>query len=245
MIFLPLYRTLAQSLSERHASDFFAAASVAQLAAVLFIQNAQKLVEQQAALASIERQFAQIVSTGNQANSRAPGAFQSLVAERFSVEQFAAGLSQLAKLQVSLLDDEHPADELRYLDDDGEWLFTFSADYQREVMPLQPVYFTEYQAELSVSDAQNRALREFLAAPEESFNVQGYAGSGKTHLISRFTQLLNPQRTLLLAQTFAQLQALQKRAGEHLPAMTFASAAMGEPGAGRTTIRPPERPLPT
>ena len=68
-------------------------------------------------------------------------------------------------------------------------------------------------------------LREFLAAPDESFNVQGYAGSGKTHLISRFAQLLNPQRTLLLAQTYVQLQALKARAGEHLPAMTFAQAA--------------------
>lgn len=224
MIFLPLYRTVAQSLSEGGLPDFFASASVAQLAAVLFIQNAQKLAEQQAALASMERQFAQIISTGNQANKTVPLAFQKLVSERFSAEQFSAGLSHLAKIKVSLLDDEHPADEQRYLDSEGEWLFTFSTAYQAEVMPLQPVFFAEYQAELSVSDAQNRTLREFLAAPDESFNVQGYAGSGKTHLISRFTQLLNPQRTLLLAQTYGQLQALKTRAGEHFPALTFAQA---------------------
>ena len=224
MIFLPLYRTVAQSLSEGGLPDFFASATVAQLAAVLFIQNAQKLAEQQAALAPMERQFAQIISTGNQANKTVPLAFQKLVSERFSAEQFSAGLSHLAKIKVSLLDDEHPADEPRYLDSEGEWLFTFSTAYQAEVMPLQPVFFAEYQAELSVSDAQNRTLREFLAAPDESFNVQGYAGSGKTHLISRFTQLLNPQRTLLLAQTYGQLQALKTRAGEHFPAMTFAQA---------------------
>lgn len=224
MIFLPLYRTVAQSLSEGGLPGFFDAASVAQSAAVLFIQNAPKLAQQSAALASMQRQFAQIISAGNQANNTVALAFQTLVRERFSVEQFAAGLSQLANIKVSLLDDEHPADEQRYLDTEGEWLFTFSDDYQTEVMPLQPVYFEEYQAELSVSDAQNRALREFLAASDESFNVQGYAGSGKTHLISRFTQLLNPQRTLLLAQTYGQLQALKTRAGEHFPAMTFAQA---------------------
>ena len=225
MIFLPLYRTIAHSLSANDLPEFFASASVAQSAAVLFIQSAPRLAEQNAALSSMERQFAQMVSAGNQANRSEPSAFQQLVRERFMPDQFAAGLSYLAKINVSLLEDEHPADALRYLDAEGEWLFTFSADYQAEVMPLQPVYFAEYQAELSVTDPQNRALREFLAAPEESFNVQGYAGSGKTHLISRFTQLLNPLRTLLLAQTFAQLQALQQRAGEHFPAMTFAQAA--------------------
>lgn len=224
MIFLPLYRTVAQSLSEGGLPKFFDSATVAQSAAVLFIQNAPKLAEQNAALASMQRQFAQIISAGNQANNTLALAFQNLVRERFSVEQFAAGLSHLAKIKVGLLDDEHPADEQRYLNTEGEWLFTFSDDYQTEVMPLQPVYFEEYQAEISVSDAQNRALREFLAASDESFNVQGYAGSGKTHLISRFTQLLNPQRTLLLAQTYGQLQALKIRAGEHLPAMTFAQA---------------------
>ena len=224
MIFLPLYRTVAQRLSDGELPDFFNSASVPQLAAVLFIQNAEKLAQQQAPLASMQRQLAHIISTGNQANLGLPQTFQSLVAERFSVQQFAQGLSHLASLKVSLLDDDHPAEPERYLDAGAEWLFSFSAEYQREVMPLQKIYFDEYQAELSVTDPQNRALREFLAAPDESFNVQGYAGSGKTHLISRFTELLEPKRTLLLAQTYGQLQALQARAGEHFPAMTFAQA---------------------
>lgn len=225
MTFLPLYRTLAQTLSEGVASDFFATATVAQLAAVLCIQNAQKMAHEQASQASIERQLAQMISAGLQANSLTPDAFNYLVEQRFCAVTFAAGLSYLAQLNISLLDDEHPADESRYLDAQGQWLFTFSADYQAEIKPLQTVYFAPYQAELSVTDPQNRMLREFLAAPDESFNVQGYAGSGKTHLISRFAQLLNPQRTLLLAQTYVQLQALKARAGEHLPAMTFAQAA--------------------
>lgn len=224
MIFLPLYRTVAQSLSAGASSEFIQSATVAQLAAILFIQNAHKLAEQHAALAPMERQFAQLIRAGNQANLRMPLAFQKLVAERFSVEQFTSGLSQLAKIKISLLDDDHPAAAERYLDAEGEWLFSFAAEYQKEVMPLQKVYFDEYQAELSVTDPQNRALREFLAAPEESFNVQGYAGSGKTHLISRFTELLEPKRTLLLAQTYGQLQALKNRAGEHFPALTFAQA---------------------
>ncbi len=224
MIFLPLYRTVAQRLSEGELPEFFNSATVPQLAAVLFIQNAEKLAQQQAPLASMQRQFAQIISAGNQANQQLPQAFQQLVRERFSFEQLSAGLSQLAGLKISLLDDEHPAVEERYLDAEGEWRFTFSSEYQKEVMPLHKVYFAEYQAELSVTDPQSRALREFLAAPDESFNVQGYAGSGKTHLISRFTQLLEPQRTLLLAQTFGQLQALKSRAGEHFTAMTFGQA---------------------
>ena len=225
MIFLPLYRTVAQSLSEGGLPEFFDRATVAQLAAVLFIQNAQKLAEQQAALASMERQFAQIISAGNQANQSVAQAFQNLVRERFCAEQFATGLAQLAKIKVSLLDDEHPADQTRYLDSEGEWLFTFSAEYQAEVKPLQTVYFDAYETELSVTDPQNRALREFLAASDESFNLQGYAGSGKTHLISRFTQLLEPKRTLLLANTFGQLQALQAKAGVHFTGMTFGQAA--------------------
>ncbi len=225
MIFLPLYRSVAQSLSEGGLPGFFDTATVAQLAAVLFIQNAQKLAEQEVALASMERQFAQIISAGNQANHSVPKAFHILVRERFCASQFAIGLAQLAKIKVSLLDDEHPADEGRYLDSEGEWLFTFSAEYQAKVKPLQAVYFDAYEAELSVTDPQNRALREFLAASDESFNLQGYAGSGKTHLISRFTQLLEPKRTLLLANSFGQLQALKAKAGAHFVGMTFGQAA--------------------
>ena len=82
---------------------------MAQLAAILFIQNAHKLAEQHAALAPMERQFAQLIRAGNQANLRMPLAFQKLVAERFSIEQFTSGLSQLAKIKISLLDDDHPA----------------------------------------------------------------------------------------------------------------------------------------
>lgn len=224
MIFLPLYRTVAQSLSEGALPEFFNSATVPQLAAVLFIQNAANMASQQLPLATLERQFAQLVQTGNHTNQQIPQAFQRLVAERFSVEHFAAGLAQLASLKISLLDDDHPAAESRYLDAEGEWSFAFAAEYQQEVMPLQKVYFNEFAAQLSVTDPQHRALREFLAAPDESFNVQGYAGSGKTHLISRFTELLQPQRTLLLAQTTGQLRALQSRAGEHFPAMTFMQA---------------------
>lgn len=224
MIFLPLYRTVAQRLSDGDWPEFFASATVPQLAAVLFIQNAQKMAEQQLSVASMQRQLAKIIQAGQQANQNIPQAFQKLLAEQFSREQFSAGLGQLAPLKVSLLDDEHPADEQRYLDNEGEWVFNFSAEYQKEVQPLQKHYFNEYQAELSVTDPQNRALREFLAAADESFNLQGYAGSGKTHLISRFAERLNPQRTLLLAQTGGQLQALKNRAGQHFPAMTFAQA---------------------
>ncbi|MDY7219130.1 AAA family ATPase [Denitrificimonas sp. JX-1] len=224
MFFLPLYRTVVQSLSSGRLSDFFSSATVPQLAAVVFIQNAPKLAKQQASLASLERQFAQIIHAGHQANMKLDQAFQTCVSERFSVTQFAQGVNLLGGLQVGLLADEYPVAESRYLDDQGQWLFTFSPEYQKEVMPLQKVHFNEFDAEVSLSDAQNRTLREFLAAADESFNVQGYAGSGKTHLVSRFAEFLNPQRTLLLAQTSGQLQALRKRAGEQFPAMTFMHA---------------------
>lgn len=224
MIFLPLYRTVAQRLSDADWPEFFNSATVPQLAAVLFIQNAQQMTEQQPSTAAMQRQLAKLIQAGQQANQKIPQAFQKLLAEQFSREQFSAGLGQLAPLKVSLLDDEHPADEQRYLDDEGAWLFNFSAEYQHQVMPLQKVYFTEYQTELSVTDAQNRMIREFLSAPDESFNVQGYAGSGKTHLIRRFTEQLDPRRTLLLAQTSGQLQALKKRAGKSFPGMTFTYA---------------------
>lgn len=225
MLFLPLYRTLAQQLSQDDVSDFFATASVPQLAAVLCIQSAPKLLDEQATCALIERQLAKMISAGQQANQLAAQSFQTLVSERFSVALFATGLSCLAQLKVGLLDDEHPVAESRYIDAEGQWIFGFSALYQAEIKPLQPVYFDAYQSELSVTDAQNRMLREFLVAPNESFNVQGYAGSGKTHLISRFAQLLIPKRTLLLAHTYGQLQALQTRAGKQFPALTFAQAA--------------------
>lgn len=225
MIFLPLYRSVAQSLSEGDLPEFFDSATVPQLAAVLSIQTAQKLADEGRGPGFIERQFAKMISAGNQLSRDTPFAFHALVRERFAREPFAAGLARLANIKVNVLDDEHPVDPTRYLDSDAEWDFSFSASYHKEVMPLHRVYFDEYQAELSVTDPQNRALREFLAASDESFNLQGYAGSGKTHLISRFTQLLDPKRTLLLANSAGQLQALKSRAGAHFAGMTFAQAA--------------------
>jgi hypothetical protein len=46
MIFLPLYRSVAQSLSEGDLPEFFDSATVPQLAAVLSIQTAQKLADE-------------------------------------------------------------------------------------------------------------------------------------------------------------------------------------------------------
>src|SRR5699024_8416161 len=120
--------------------------------------------------------------------------------------------------------DEHSADEQRGLDDEGAWLFNLSAEYQHEVQPVQTHYFKEYKTELTVTDPQNHALRESLDSTNEYLDLKGYAFSDITHLLSRFAERLNPQRTLLIAQTGGQLQALKNRAGQHFPAMTFAQA---------------------
>ncbi len=227
MFYLPLPSDQADRLaSEPESCDFFATASLLQAAALLFVQN----LPRQPATASAdaqERRFAEIVRIAQEVESAAPGRFQGQVAQHFDREAFAMGLGMLGENGIGLLSAEVEYDADEFLDVEGRWNFKFADSYRERATPLRPANQPSLPSDLKLSDQQNRFLREFISGPDESFAVQGFAGTGKTFLIQQFGRLLNPKRTLLLALTRGQMLALRANFpnDNDVTAMTFGQLA--------------------
>ena len=62
-----------------------------------------------------------------------------------------------------------------------------------------------------LKDDQDRALRIIESDRNEHINIEGFAGSGKTHLTSALGEIFSPKTTILVAATPYQLQALKER----------------------------------
>lgn len=79
---------------------------------------------------------------------------------------------------------------------------------------------------LGLNDPQGRTVNRIIAEPDEHLHVHGYPGSGKSHLIQTLTTALPAKKTLILAMTKSQLDALfQRVASDEVKGDTFSSLA--------------------
>ncbi|MDF9778978.1 hypothetical protein [Pseudomonas baetica] len=214
-LFLPLAEEVAGALSQNHdVSAFFAAASHAELACVLLLQNLPALVRQKVTLTKIEVMFEGAVRAGLAKVAPGNPTFASQVQARFDAAALTAGLAELQMQGISLLDAETIAAR-EYLVADGGWDFTFSQRHRQRLQPPGREVVLPSGAVFKVRAQQGRILDEFRTGLDESLHLQGYAGVGKTFLISKIFEFLNPVTTLLMAYLPSQLIALRARV--HLP----------------------------
>lgn len=120
-----------------------------------------------------------------------------------------------------------PADITRraYLDSDGSWDFTFSQNYRGEEYPSSLIYPAKESSSF-LTDEQGRVINTISADIEEPLQLQGYAGTGKTHIIRVLLDLLNsrgikPKNVLILSYTVNQVQSLTSKLLKEYKGMTF------------------------
>lgn len=226
MLYLPLPSSVATDLARVGASEAPTISSVLEAAAVLFVQ---KLSRQNSASTADkhERRFAEMLRIADEVEAAAPGRFAKQVADHFDAGAFRKGLAVLEENGVALLVPDIEFDVTQFRDERGGWNYSFAVSYGQLLNPRHKLRVDKLQADLLLSDQQHRFVREVLSAPDESVVVQGFAGTGKTYLIDRIVQVLNPASTLLLALTDGQLRALQARiaGGEAFTARTFGQLA--------------------
>lgn len=229
-LFLPLTEGLAAQLAEgRVTGDFFAHASVAQLAVVLLLQNLPALVAKKTSLARIEAMYEGVVEIGLATVPEGHPSFADQVQERFSAKSFSQGLALIQSIGISLLDEDE-VEQKDYLLASGHWDPHFTLRHKARVNPpLLEIPMPGGRA-IYLGDQQARLFGDLRQGLDESIHLQGYAGIGKTFLITKFFELLNPSTTLLMAHLPSQLVELKKRVhvpsnSDQLNAFTFGHMA--------------------
>lgn len=184
--------------------DFLEIASIHEQAALMLLLRTGDLARQRASLSKIETLFSSVLKV---ALEEGLFAFSGVLQARFSAVGLLDGLRHAESLGIGFMEEQDIA-KLEFLGLDGQWDFGFSQRYAqsftREVI-LSPT------SRPRMTDQQGRVFEEFKLFRDESFHLQAYAGSGKTYLLTKFVELLNPPTTLLMAMLPQQVTALKER----------------------------------
>lgn len=215
-LFLPLTEETVAGLAAGDAlDDFLAEATRVQLAALMLLLNLAALVEAQTPVEKLERMLDDVFRAA-QSVDEAGGAFADLLRTRFDAQRLVQGIAQLESAGISLL-EAHEVEDEGYLDLDGQWDFDFGTRHRQTLEPLTREIVLPDGAVLSLSDQQSRIFDEFRGCQDESFHLQAYAGVGKTFLLAKFFETLNPHTTLLMATYPQQVKALEDRVRQGNP----------------------------
>ncbi len=209
-LFLPLTEERVRALAAGESlDDFLHTASRAQLAALMLLLNLNALVKQATPVEKLERMLDDVMRAAL-SMEEAGGAFAELLRARFNAEHLTEGIAQLEVAGISLL-DLHEIEDRHYLDKDGHWDFGFGQRQRRKLEPLVREIVLPTGDVMHLSDQQSRIFDEFQVCRDESFHLQAYAGVGKTFLLAKFFEVLDPAKTLLMATFPGQVTALQAR----------------------------------
>lgn len=228
---LPFYLPIAAETVSAMAGDgapeaFVDSAPVHELVAALLIQNFPAFVQRNISAYKIETMYASALTVAHGAGAGA-SSFREQFRIRFDPAAVLAGAACMQQLKVIPLDADALAAQ-DFLLVDGVWDVRFCARHYERLQPLKRTVTLPGGRELKVGDQQGRMLDEFRACNEESMVVQGMAGVGKTFLISKLYEMLNPSTTLLLAYMPSQVDALKARLADSRQephAMTFGAMA--------------------
>lgn len=208
-LYIPLSEQSAEALTvDGDALAFLDKMSDAEIASVLVIQSIPGFDQKHGVPFSAERLLAKLISWGCQNLTR--GSLLGEAKRLFDQVSFEAGLSQVSSGGVEFLSQED-VDVADYLLADGTWDYEFRIRHYNKVAAFKIELGTPRGKLLVLSAPQDLIVKAFLAEKDESFHVQGYAGTGKTHLISSLVKFMDAEKTLVLAQTQTQLYQLTAR----------------------------------
>jgi hypothetical protein len=225
-LYVPLSEKKASILVAcNNALDMLKDLTDAEIASVLMIQHLTSFDQGRSRVFPAERLLANLVAWGVR-QKQGGGSLVQEVERLFDVDKFSSGLNVLRDTGLELLSQDE-VDAKEYLLGDGSWDFEYRFRHYKKVAAFKAEVETPKGKLLVLSAPQDLIVRSFLAEKDESFHIQGYAGTGKTHLISSLTKFMDPCATLVLAQTQAQLYHLTYRLQQgQIVARTFMMLAM-------------------
>jgi hypothetical protein len=253
-LYLPLSDPLLDSILDesRPLEESVSGLAVPQLAALLVMQG----LGTSTSVPTPGRMLAELISLGNQwVRQAGPPAFVAQTLTALDRAKLRAGRECLLRCGVVLLAHEDLAHR-SYLTGDEEWDSGFN-DRHREWLQrtVTRVAMPDGQIRM-LTPEQGQVFREAEAASDEHLHVQGYAGTGKSHLIASLLAMLVAKGAViaLVAERRTQLEALEKRIGkvEGVHPMTFGGLMdevippdLSDPGAMRMRHRDRSQAMPS
>lgn len=212
MLYIPITEATLGKLtqSEVDVESIIANLCVAELAALWFVQRMPELLSasksDEVFLLKAERVIANFIT---EYASVPLGEIQRLVASIFSSEKLANGAALLEQTPMYLMSSEQMR-EKKYLQWDGQWDWEFKNKTQSDFQssPLLNKYSSNT---IRTSNEEERIVNTILSERDEPLDIQGYAGSGKTWIISRLMEVLDKDKTIFLSLTWGQVSALISR----------------------------------
>ena len=213
MLYIPLTQaTLDELLQPNAAEAVISRLKMEELAALLLLQGLPTLVTTVQTAGDLVFQAEKMLA----ALIKLYGDFlleelQQAVIESLDGSQCQAGADLLAQTDIQLMTTEQ-LHERAYLKWDEQWVWDWEykqrvqADFFVSRLLNQRSTKTHF-----VAKEEERILNVILSEPNESIDIQGYAGSGKTWIISRLAEMLDKDKTAFLAESWGQVSALVAR----------------------------------
>lgn len=224
-LILPLHEIESEELAQTaDISSWANGANAAELAAAFLILTLPSITNHKGNNSNvIERTLSELVSSLGTHSAMVE--MREAVRQKWSADLFNEGLRLLPYQGIDLLKGASSGSDT-YLKPDGSWDFDFSGKLAGERSPFSVEVESRPGRFHSLTDPQGRSFLQVLSEPDESVNLQGYAGSGKTFLVDAIVSALAAERTLILAFTKPQLNALVGRLSvQGVHAMTFSQIA--------------------
>ena len=229
MLYLPVSKKsidkIIHSESENQAASIINSFSVSEISAILLMQNIPDLDKNDRSsggfLMWVEKLLSELIKS---ITSMSKLDIDSFLLQHIKKQKIVEGEALLETNKIRLMSDENVI-EKKYLDINGYWNW----DYKSIAVPKEFHDNSFYQRHSSTQNEfthdQNRIINIFLATPEESFDVSGYAGTGKTKLITSLVDTLEPGKILLLAKSWQQLTSMSQRLNVKVATKTFGALA--------------------
>lgn len=136
---------------------------------------------------------------------------QQAVVEALVIAQCQAGAGLLAETDIQLMTAEQLHERL-YLKWEEQWVWDWAFKQRVQTDFFASRLLNQRSTKTYfVAKEEERILNVILSEPNESIDIQGYAGSGKTWIIARLIEEMAKGTTLLLAESWGQVAALQAR----------------------------------
>lgn len=211
-LLLPLTRgTVDSLLSNDNTEEFVHTASGPELAAVYAALQAPKISKSGSVATVVEKSIFQLTVALKEPDQLR--SFRIMLSEAWSLDAFSEGIRVLEDARVGFSDQESITRQ-SFLDlETGSWDFQYTERRLQELSPFKERIETRSGEVLQLEDTQARIFRQIESEMDEPVSLQGYAGTGKTHLIRSLLSILDAKRTVVLALTVQQLDALMKRLG--------------------------------
>jgi len=209
-LYLPVSEKTVSRLISSGEDSILDTLSNAELSAILVIQNLTEIYKTRKNHDS-EKILKKLIAWGNESVSNENT--KRLLSETrrlLDLPKLNSGLSILSQANIELLSD-NLVEEAAYLLPNGDWDTTFRGRHFNSTSSYRHQIVTPRNQELWLSNAQNMIVRTLQANTHEHLHIQGYAGIGKSFLISSLLNFLNLSKTIVLVKNTKKLNELKKR----------------------------------